>query len=31
VSRMAGSYSGIMGLPAHETACVLRPAGIELL
>ncbi len=31
VSRIAGSYSGIMGLPAHETAQVLRPAGIELL
>ena len=31
VSRIAGSYSGIMGLPAFETAQVLRPAGIELL
>lgn len=31
VSRIAGSYSGIMGLPAFETATVLRPAGIELL
>jgi septum formation protein len=30
-SRIAGSYSGIMGLPAFETAQVLRPAGIELL
>jgi len=31
VSHMAGSYSGIMGLPAFETARVLREAGIELL
>lgn len=30
-SRIAGSYSGIMGLPAFETASVLRQAGIELL
>ena len=31
VSRISGSYSGIMGLPAFETASVLRQAGIELL
>ncbi len=31
VSRLTGSYSGIMGLPAFETATVLRHAGIELL
>jgi septum formation protein len=31
VSRLTGSYSGIMGLPAFETATVLRQAGIELL
>ncbi len=31
VSRISGSYTGIMGLPAFETAQVLRQAGIELL
>lgn len=30
VSRISGSYSGIMGLPAFETAHVLRQVGIEL-
>jgi septum formation protein len=30
-SHIGGSYSGIMGLPAFETAQVLRQAGIELL
>ena len=31
VSRIRGSYSGIMGLPAYETANVLRHAGVDLL
>lgn len=30
VSRLAGSYSGVMGLPLHETAGLLREAGIVL-
>lgn len=29
VSRIAGSHSGIMGLPAHETAALLRAAGVR--
>jgi septum formation protein len=29
--RISGSYSGIMGLPAHETAQVLDAAGVRLL
>ncbi|MES2483184.1 MAG: Maf family protein, partial [Pseudomonadota bacterium] len=28
VTRIAGSYSGIMGLPMHETAQLLRAFGI---
>ena len=31
VSRITGSYPGIVGLPAFETAQLLRQAGIELL
>ncbi len=31
VSRIQGSHSGIMGLPAFETATVLRQAGVPLL
>lgn len=31
VTQMRGSYSGIMGLPAHETARVLAGAGIALV
>ena len=27
VARLAGSYSGVMGLPLHETACLLRDFG----
>ena len=27
ISRMSGSYSGIMGLPLHETALLLRAFG----
>lgn len=30
IRRISGSYSGIMGLPAHETAQVLRAAGMRL-
>ncbi len=30
VSHLSGSYSGIMGLPAHETAQVLEAAGVRL-
>ncbi|MGE0098971.1 MAG: nucleoside triphosphate pyrophosphatase [Hydrogenophaga sp.] len=30
VSHISGSYSGIMGLPAHETAQVLEAAGVRL-
>lgn len=31
VARIAGSFSGIMGLPLHETAQLLRQAGIPVL
>lgn len=30
VSRLTGSYTGIMGLPLHETAGLLRGAGLAL-
>lgn len=30
ICRITGSYSGIMGLPAHETAQLLRAAGVRL-
>lgn len=30
VCHISGSYSGIMGLPAHETAQLLRAAGVRL-
>jgi septum formation protein len=30
ISRMDGSYSGIMGLPLRETALLLKAAGIRL-
>jgi septum formation protein len=29
IARIAGSYSGIMGLPLHETAQLLLEAGVE--
>jgi septum formation protein len=29
--HISGSYSGIMGLPAHETAQVLAAAGVRLI
>ncbi|MCD6079294.1 MAG: hypothetical protein K0R89_3238, partial [Ramlibacter sp.] len=28
-ARIAGSYTGIMGLPLHETARLLRDAGVR--
>lgn len=31
IHHISGSYSGIMGLPAHETAQLLRAAGIRLV
>lgn len=30
IRHIRGSYSGIMGLPAHETAQLLRSAGVRL-
>ena len=30
VSRISGSYSGIVGLPLFETACLLRAAGLKI-
>ena len=30
ISHISGSYSGIMGLPLHETAGLLRAAGLKL-
>ncbi len=30
IRHISGSYSGIMGLPAHETASVMRAAGVKL-
>ncbi len=31
IRQIRGSYSGIMGLPAYETAQLLRSAGVRLL
>lgn len=31
VAELAGSYSGVMGLPLFETACLLNEFGIEVL
>ncbi|HJV72619.1 MAG TPA: Maf family protein [Noviherbaspirillum sp.] len=31
VERIAGSYTGIMGLPLHETAKLIKQAGISIL
>jgi septum formation protein len=31
IEHIAGSYTGIMGLPLHETAKLLRQAGIPVL
>jgi len=30
ISHMSGSYSGIMGLPLHETALLLKAAGVKI-
>jgi septum formation protein len=30
ITRIAGSYTGIMGLPLHETAQLLRSLGVRL-
>jgi septum formation protein len=30
ITHISGSYSGIMGLPMHETAQLLRPFGFEI-
>ncbi len=30
ISQIRGSYSGIMGLPLHETATLLRAVGVKL-
>lgn len=30
ISRVAGSYSGVMGLPLHETSVLLRNAGLTI-
>ena len=30
ITRISGSYSGIMGLPVRETALLLQAAGIKL-
>ena len=30
ISHISGSYSGIMGLPMHETALLLRAFGFTL-
>ncbi len=30
ISHISGSYSGIMGLPLHETARLLRAAGLKI-
>ncbi|MDO9404516.1 MAG: Maf family protein [Polaromonas sp.] len=30
ISQISGSYSGIMGLPLHETSLLLRAAGFKL-
>ena len=29
ITRLSGSYSGVMGLPLYETACLLREMGLE--
>ena len=29
IARLEGSYSGVMGLPLHETAIILRKIGKE--
>ena len=31
IEEIAGSYSGIMGLPLYETTRLLRQAGVRIL
>ena len=31
ISHLSGSYSGVMGLPLHETATMLRAFGVTLM
>jgi septum formation protein len=31
VEHLSGSYSGVMGLPLHETAALLKRVGFEVL
>ena len=30
ITRINGSYSGIMGLPLHETSLLLRAVGVKI-
>jgi septum formation protein len=30
ITHISGSYSGIMGLPLHESAQLLRAAGLKI-
>lgn len=30
ITRINGSYSGVVGLPLYETACLLQEGGVEL-
>ena len=30
IGRISGSYSGIMGLPLHETSLLLRAVGVKI-
>jgi septum formation protein len=30
ITRISGSYSGIMGLPLYESAQILRAAGLKI-
>lgn len=30
IAHLSGSYSGVMGLPLHETACLLRAHGVAV-
>lgn len=30
VTRLDGSYSGVMGLPVHDTACLLADFGVDV-
>ncbi len=31
IENLQGSYSGVMGLPLHETACLLAQSGVDVL